>query len=155
VRACGGSFVAYRNEATLGTQAMIMHNTSNNMPGAPSCQCTKRGSFVQYINTAFLKIAPVCAAVVGALTIAANANAATIVTDWNEQALPAIRVTHPGPPIVARALAVANTCMFDAWAACDKRSKSTQLGKALRCPESEHTNANKTEAISYAAYRAG
>lgn len=100
------------------------------------------------------KMAPLGALVISTLGISANANAATIVTDWNEQALQAIRITHPGPPIVARALAVANTCMFDAWAAYDKKSKGTQLGKSLRRPEAEHTNANKTEAISYAAYRA-
>jgi hypothetical protein len=78
----------------------------------------------------------------------------TVVVQWNEVALEAIRVTHPGPPIVARTLAILHTCMFDAWAAYDPKAKGTRLGSSLRRPKSEHTIANKTEAVSYAAYRA-
>ena len=41
-----------------------------------------------------------------------------VVLRWNSVALQGVRVTHPGPPIVARALAVSlHTCIFDAWAA--------------------------------------
>ncbi len=94
------------------------------------------------------------AAVAAALFASASACAGTIVTEWNEQALQAIRTTHPGPPIVARALAIVHTCGYDAWAAYDPKAKGTQLGNALRRPAAERTNANKTEAISYAAYRA-
>lgn len=94
------------------------------------------------------------AAVAAALFASASACAGTIVTEWNEQALQAIRTTHPGPPIVARALAIVHTCGYDAWAAYDPKAKGTQLGNALRRPAAEGTNANKTEAISYAAYRA-
>src|SRR5437899_11528309 len=36
---------------------------------------------------------------------------------WNSVALEAIRLTHPGPPVVARQLAMLNTCMFGARAA--------------------------------------
>ncbi|HEY6286588.1 MAG TPA: vanadium-dependent haloperoxidase [Ktedonobacteraceae bacterium] len=61
---------------------------------------------------------------------------------------------HLGPPIVARALAVVHTCMYDAWAAYDDAAVGTHLGSALRRPTSEHTQANKEKAISYAAYRA-
>ena len=93
-------------------------------------------------------------AVAAAVFACANASAGTIVTEWNEQVLQAIRTTHPGPPIVARALAVAHTCMYDAWAAYDGKAEGTQLGKNLRRPAVERTNANKAEAISYAAYRA-
>ena len=57
-------------------------------------------------------------------TLFAQASRAeTIVTKWNDAALEAIRVTHPGPPIVARALAI--TCMFDAWTAYDKNIKDS------------------------------
>ncbi len=35
-----------------------------------------------------------------------------IVLKWNNAALQAIRDTHPGPPIVARALAILHTCML-------------------------------------------
>lgn len=45
----------------------------------------------------------------------------TVITKWNDAALEAIRITHPGPPIVARSLAITHTCMYDAWAAYDSR----------------------------------
>lgn len=38
----------------------------------------------------------------------------TNVVRWNEAALEAIRSTHPGPPMVARALAILHTCIYDA-----------------------------------------
>jgi len=79
--------------------------------------------------------------------------AETIVTKWNEAALQAIRTTHPGPPIVARALAITHTCMFDAWAAYDQKAKGTQLEGHLRRPANEHTDANKAKAMSYAAHK--
>jgi hypothetical protein len=56
--------------------------------------------------------------------------------------------------MVARALAIVHTCIYDAWAAYDKRALGTQLGSSLRQPERERTLANKNEAISFAAYRA-
>jgi len=58
------------------------------------------------------------------------------------------------PPVVARALAIVHTCIYDAWAAYDERAVGTQLAGALRRPASERTLANKKQAISYAAYRA-
>lgn len=79
--------------------------------------------------------------------------AETIVTKWNNAALEAIRTTHPGPPIVARSLAITHTCMFDAWAAYDKKAKGTQLEDHLRRPVNEHTHANKAKAMSYAAHK--
>ena len=78
---------------------------------------------------------------------------ATIVTKWNEAALQAIRVTNPGPPIAARALAVTHTCMFDAWAAYDKKAKGTRLRDRLQRPANERIAANKEKAISHAAYK--
>lgn len=76
----------------------------------------------------------------------------TIITKWNDAALEAIRVTHPGPPIVARALAITHTCMFDAWAAYDNKAKGTRFGKNLRRPNGERTDANKAKAASFAAH---
>lgn len=78
----------------------------------------------------------------------------TVCVRWNQAALQAIRITHPGPPIVARALAVLHTAMYDAWAAYDDRAVGTRLGGLLRRPPAERTNAHKGEAVSYAAYRA-
>jgi hypothetical protein len=38
----------------------------------------------------------------------------TIVVTWNDACLEAIRTTRPGPPIVARALAILHTAIYDA-----------------------------------------
>lgn len=78
----------------------------------------------------------------------------TIAVRWNDVALQAVRDTHPGPPMVARALAIVHTCMYDAWAAYDGAAVGTQLGATLRRPDGERTPDNKRQAMSYAAYRA-
>jgi len=77
-----------------------------------------------------------------------------VVGEWNAAALQGIRDARLGAPMVARALAIVHTCMYDAWAAFDEHAVGTQLAGALRRPVSERTFANKQEAISYAAYRA-
>jgi hypothetical protein len=87
-----------------------------------------------------------------ALAAAPAANNAAL--QWNEALLQAIRITHPGPPIVARALFVAHTCMYDAWAAYSHEALGTQHGALLRQPKRARTRNNKTQAISNAAYRA-
>jgi hypothetical protein len=89
-----------------------------------------------------------------ALTFATSTFADSIVTDWNAATLQAIRVTKPGPPMVARMLAIVQTCEYDAWAAYDANAVGTQLGSTLRRPATEWTQANKEKAVSYAAYRA-
>jgi PAP2 superfamily len=76
---------------------------------------------------------------------------------WDEQLLSVIRAypAATGPTITARALGVLHTATYDAWAAYDPIAKGTnpngngpsQQDKALI------TEANKKEAISYAAYR--
>ncbi len=76
------------------------------------------------------------------------------VVAWNNAVLRGIRDAKLGAPAVARVLAVAHTCIYDAWAAYDERAVGTQLAGALRRPPSERTLANKQEAISYVAYRA-
>jgi hypothetical protein len=73
---------------------------------------------------------------------------------WNEAALQGVRDSKLGPPMVARALAIVHTCIFDAWAAYDHQAVGTRLGGALRRPPREHTLANMKTAISFAAYRA-
>jgi PAP2 superfamily len=85
------------------------------------------------------------------LVITAADNA---VLQWNDVAIQAIRDTAPPPPVVARALAITHTAIYDAWAAYDRRAVGTRLGGSLRRPAAEQTPANKQEALSYAAYRA-
>lgn len=77
-----------------------------------------------------------------------------IVIQWDNATLQGIRDAKLGAPMVARALAIVHTCMYDAWAAYDELAFGTQLQGALRRPLSERTLANKERAISYAAYRA-
>jgi hypothetical protein len=73
---------------------------------------------------------------------------------WNAAALQCVRESRLGPPMIARALAIVHTCVYDAWAAYDRVAVGTRLGDALRLPPARRTLANKSEAISFAAYRA-
>lgn len=77
-----------------------------------------------------------------------------VVLRWNRVLLQAIRTSPPKPPVVARELAIVQTCIFDAWAAYDSDAIGTRLGDTLRRPAAERTLANKNKAISFAAYRA-
>ena len=77
-----------------------------------------------------------------------------VVMVWGEAVLESIRETLHGPPMTGRSLAIVHTAMYDAWAAYDDVAVGTRLGGALRRPASERTEANKAEAISFAAYRA-
>jgi hypothetical protein len=74
---------------------------------------------------------------------------------WNEQVLGTIRADpkNTGPTVTARALGIVQTATYDAWAAYDPVAKGTRLGSQLRRPAAERTEANKTKAISYAAWR--
>jgi hypothetical protein len=78
----------------------------------------------------------------------------SVVLRWNEAALQGVRDSKIGPPMVARALAIVHTCIYDAWAAYQQRAVGTQLGGALRRPPREHTLGNINMATSSAAYRA-
>jgi hypothetical protein len=75
------------------------------------------------------------------------------VVRWNEAFLQGVRESSLGPPMVARALAIAHTGIYDAWAAYDDKAVGTRLGGSLRRPPAERTRANKTQALSFAAYR--
>jgi hypothetical protein len=77
-----------------------------------------------------------------------------VVLRWDEETLTAVRATKPAPTVVARALAVVHTAMYDAWAPYDPVAVGTRLGGSLRRPADERTAAYKSKAISYAAYRA-
>lgn len=83
--------------------------------------------------------------------VAAGDNAVLV---WDEAVLQGIRDTRPGPTVAARALAVAHTAMYDAWAAYDLRAVATRPHRGWRRPTPEATDANKAKAVSFAAYRA-
>ena len=46
---------------------------------------------------------------------------------WNSAALQEVGDAKLGAPMVARALAIVHTCVYDAWAAYDERAIGTQL----------------------------
>lgn len=78
----------------------------------------------------------------------------TVAGKWAETLLDAIATTSLGPPMNARAIALVQTAVFDAWASYDTVAVGTQLGGTLRRPVGERTQGNKEQAISFAAYRA-
>lgn len=86
------------------------------------------------------------------LAVCTSIRAESLVTEWNDVTLDAIRAVHPAPTVVSRSLAIVNTAMFDAWAAYDKRAVGTRTGDSLRRPERERTEDNKRVAMSHAAY---
>ena len=77
-----------------------------------------------------------------------------VVLQWNNEALECIRALRMSPTVNARALFIVHSASYDAWAAFDAKAKGTRLGSTLRRPSSERTTANKSQAISHAAYRA-
>jgi PAP2 superfamily len=81
--------------------------------------------------------------------------AGSVVSEWNKAALAEVRLNRFGPPVVARALAVSHTCMYDAWTAYDARAIATVATAAIipKRPAAEQVEANKAKAVSFAAYR--
>ena len=77
----------------------------------------------------------------------------TISVLWDRAVQQAVIDTSVGPTIASRAYALMHTAMFDAWAAYDPQAIATQLGDELQRPKFEITEANKQEAMSFAAYR--
>jgi len=71
---------------------------------------------------------------------------------WNEALLQAVRDTKPGPTVVARAIAVVHTSMFDAWTAYDAVAVPTRPHYRWRRPAAERTAGRKAEAVSRAAW---
>ena len=76
--------------------------------------------------------------------VAAAQNSSNVVIQWNNAALQGVRDGTLGPPMVARALAIVHTCMYDAWAAYDQKATGTQMGGSLRTLPAMRTHANWT-----------
>ena len=80
----------------------------------------------------------------------------TVSVLWDQavqQAVINVPPSSTGPTVASRAYGLVHTAMFDAWAAYDPTAVSTQLGDELQVSASENTDANKEEAMSYAAYQ--
>ena len=71
------------------------------------------------------------------LLVWAEPSSPNLATQWDKAALQGVRDSKQGAPIVARALAVVHTCMYEAWAAYDERAVGTQLQGVLRRPAPE------------------
>ena len=64
---------------------------------------------------------------------------ASIVLQWNELLLAAVRVAGPTPTVVARALAVLHNSIYDAWAAYDAKAIDVNWSSNLRTSISKVT----------------
>ncbi len=83
---------------------------------------------------------------------AAFAAESNVVLAWDRALLTVISQTPTAPTVASRSLAVLHTAIYDAWAAYDEHALATTTFGLHRRPPAERTEANKREAISYAAY---
>ena len=77
----------------------------------------------------------------------------SVVIQWNQALLEAVRRTGFRPMLTARALAVVHTAMFDAWAAYDDHAVGVYWDGNMRRPRRERSRRNAQRAASTAAYR--
>src|SRR3989442_4332581 len=75
----------------------------------------------------------------GALPLDVFASGDSVVLLWNEAALQGVRDSKLGPPMVARALAIVHTCIYDAWAAYDHQAGGNRPGVPLLPATEERT----------------
>lgn len=85
----------------------------------------------------------------------ARAQGPNVVLQWNTLLLQAVRANPQlGPTIVARALAIVHTCMYEAWAFSTPQVQSASAIAIPRHTSTDWTDNSKQEAMSYAAYGA-
>lgn len=104
----------------------------------------------------FLPGAAVTLALIASLPAIANSlsdGTANAAVQWNDAAVTAIRVTSSAPTVGSRALFIVHSAIYDAWAAYDSKAAGSIPGAPPRQPLNVQTTANKTWALSYAAYR--
>ncbi len=83
---------------------------------------------------------------------ASTTSAASIVTEWLDQALPYAQEVAWEPTVGSRFLATLHTAMYDAWTAYDPTAVGVVSGTALKGQGGPSNEANKREAISHAAF---
>ena len=76
----------------------------------------------------------------------------TVSVIWDRQVQQAVIADNSGPTIASRTYGILHTAMYDAWSTYVDTPISTNLGDELQRPEAENTDANKSKAMSYAAY---
>src|SRR2546423_8469380 len=110
-----------------------------------SCRTRKAGSW------AAIAVAVACVSVMLGSAPARSAVGPNPVLRWNGVLLDTVRSTRTPVTVAARALAITNTCMYDAWAAYDPVAVGTRLGGSLRRPAEDRTIEAQDEAMSPAA----
>lgn len=82
-----------------------------------------------------------------------NITYSNIAAAWNGTAIQIFRELSFNPPITARALAIMNTAMYDAWAAYNEAQTTPRSAAFDRLQKSNQSTAAQEQAISFAAYR--
>jgi Domain of unknown function (DUF6851) len=82
------------------------------------------------------------------------ASADTVSIYWDSVALNHIQQTGFQSEIAMRMLAVMHAAMYDAWTAYDPVAVPSRPNGILKRPPEEYTDANKIEAVSFAARKA-
>lgn len=100
------------------------------------------------------RVAMVLTAVLVLMESAAAASADTVSVYWDNIALDYIQRTNTEPTATERMLAVMHVAMYDAWTAYDAIAAPSRANGILKRPPEETTDANKIEAISFAAHKA-
>jgi membrane-associated phospholipid phosphatase len=83
---------------------------------------------------------------------ASTASAASIVTEWLDQAVPYAQEVAWEPTVGARFFAILHTAMYDAWTAYDPIAVGVVSGNVRKGLGGVNNEANKREAISHAAF---
>ena len=86
------------------------------------------------------------------VTQASTAKAASIVTEWLDQALPYAQEVAWEPTVGSRFFSILQTAIYDAWTAYDPVAVGVVSGTALKGQGGADNEANKREAISHAAF---
>src|SRR5687768_14098237 len=73
--------------------------------------------------------------------------APSIVLDWNEAMLAAVRSGPARPPVLSRAFYIASVAQYDAWAMYDDSAQPVALDANLRRPAAERTAENQHKAV--------
>lgn len=92
------------------------------------------------------------ACVIAAFTVSCGGSgqaAQSVARQWDEEALAAVRIDLPRPPVHARNLFLTSVAMWDAWAAYDPRAQAFVHQERART----HAGSEREAAICYAAYR--
>ena len=83
---------------------------------------------------------------------ASTASAASIVTEWLDEALPYADEVAWEPTVGSRFFGIFHTAIYDAWTAYDPVAVGVISGTTLKGQGGANNEANKREAISHAAF---